>query len=50
MAKKAARKKATKTKAPKRKYTKNPSLYPATFEDVISALVRPKQKKTPTHP
>jgi hypothetical protein len=44
MVKKAARKKATKKKATKRTYTKNPSLYPATFEDVISVLVKPKGK------
>jgi hypothetical protein len=42
MAKKAAPKKATKKKAAKRTYAKNPSLYPATFDEVISALVRPR--------
>jgi len=45
MAKKAAPKKAAKKKATKRTYTKNPSLYPATFDDAISALVNPKRPK-----
>jgi hypothetical protein len=45
MAKRKAPKEATKKKAAKRKYTKNPSLHPAMFEDVISALVNPKRPK-----